>query len=346
MSNSQVDLSGATILAVDDTPANLDVLLPTLEAEGYEVFVAVTGESALEIALRTPPGLILLDVMMPGIDGYETCRRLRAQAALAAIPVLFLTARTDVQGIIEGFAAGGNDYVTKPFNQMEVLSRIRTHLERAKFAAELVALNEHLESLVVERSRQLELKARELEGLDRITQRLLSSHRLEDILELILQVLGDTMPLGRAAVYLRQEDGLQAEAALGFDGSGMLVQRDRLVQLSLNAEHHRALEEVAKANRATHVVTPGDGAPAFAVVPVLKGETQLGLLWVEKPVGQGGVNDEELQILDSFALQATVAINDARIRQDPTEWGDELDEVIEINEEELDFFDSGDPAQR
>lgn len=134
MTRPTIDLSGAKILAVDDIPENLDILLETLEDSGYEVLVATSGEQALEVAPNARPEAILLDVMMPGIDGYETCRRLKAQPQFEDVPVLFLTARDDIEGVIEGFTAGGVDYIVKPFRKEEVLVRVRTHIERDRYA--------------------------------------------------------------------------------------------------------------------------------------------------------------------------------------------------------------------
>lgn len=117
------------ILIVDDVPENLDILSRSLEQQAYNVLVATSGEMALKVADRTRPDLILLDIMMPGIDGFETCRRLKASADTQDIPVIFLTAWDDSDGLLEGFRAGGVDYITKPFQKEEVLIRIRTHLQ-------------------------------------------------------------------------------------------------------------------------------------------------------------------------------------------------------------------------
>ena len=119
MVTPSTDLTGSFILVVDDVPANLDVLIEILEEEGFRISVATSGERALRVVSQTRPDLILLDVMMPGIDGYETCRMLKAHEKTAGIPVIFLTARDDPQAIRHGFEAGGADYVTKPFNKAE-----------------------------------------------------------------------------------------------------------------------------------------------------------------------------------------------------------------------------------
>ena len=116
------------ILVVDDTPANIQTLVATLQAKGYQLSVATTGRQALEVVGRVRPDLILLDVMMPEMDGFETCRRLKASEASRDIPVIFLTARTETEDIVRGFELGAVDYVAKPFNAHELVARVHTHL--------------------------------------------------------------------------------------------------------------------------------------------------------------------------------------------------------------------------
>lgn len=116
------------ILVVDDTLRNIQILDAILEKEGYRINVATNGPQALEIVKRARPHLILLDVMMPEMDGFEVCRRLKADETSRDIPVIFLTARTETEDLVEGFEVGAVDYVTKPFNSTELLVRVRTHL--------------------------------------------------------------------------------------------------------------------------------------------------------------------------------------------------------------------------
>ncbi|MFC1976210.1 response regulator [Chloroflexota bacterium] len=118
----------ATILAVDDNLTNLQLLFDYLEKLGFKTLVASDGEMAILQAERTQPDLILLDVMMPGIDGFETCRRLKANRATQEIPVIFMTARSDTESKVKGFRVGAVDYVAKPFQQEEVLARMTTHI--------------------------------------------------------------------------------------------------------------------------------------------------------------------------------------------------------------------------
>ncbi len=116
------------ILIVDDTPANIQVLSSTLKEKGYQISVATNGTQALDLVARMKPDLILLDVIMPGMDGFETCRHLKQSAETSGIPVIFLTARTDTVDIVRGFEMGAVDYVAKPFNAHELLARVNTHL--------------------------------------------------------------------------------------------------------------------------------------------------------------------------------------------------------------------------
>ena len=157
--------TGDSILVVDDTPTNVKVLLEMLSREGYRVLVAREAESALEQARYALPLIILLDVMMPGMDGFEACRRLKASPATADIPVIFMTALSDLEDKVKGFEAGGADYVVKPFEHEEVLARVRTLVTMRKLQLEQARLNETLEHRVEERTAELKNALREIETL-------------------------------------------------------------------------------------------------------------------------------------------------------------------------------------
>lgn len=121
-----------TVLIVDDVPQNLAVLHDTLDESGYRVIVATRGAAALERASQSQPDIILLDAVMPGMDGFEVCRALRADPSTRDIPVIFMTGLTESEDVVRGFDAGGNDYITKPVRPHEVLARIAAHLDRAQ----------------------------------------------------------------------------------------------------------------------------------------------------------------------------------------------------------------------
>ncbi|WP_213880209.1 response regulator [Pseudomonas sp. dw_358] len=124
--------SKGTILIVDDAPDNLALLSDALDDAGYRVLVALDGNSALNRIQRRRPDLILLDALMPGLDGFDTCRRIKANAGSADIPVLFMTALTESEHVVKGFEAGAIDYVTKPIECNEVLARVASHLRTAR----------------------------------------------------------------------------------------------------------------------------------------------------------------------------------------------------------------------
>jgi putative two-component system response regulator len=122
-------MSHPRVLVVDDTPKNIQLLASVLKANGYEVGFAVDGYKALEALQRERYDLVLLDVMMPGMDGFTVCRKIKEDPALQPIPVIFTTALNDTESIVKGFEVGGADYITKPFNTVELLARVRSQIQ-------------------------------------------------------------------------------------------------------------------------------------------------------------------------------------------------------------------------
>ncbi|MGA0556867.1 sigma-54-dependent transcriptional regulator [Larkinella sp. VNQ87] len=157
--------AGRTILIVDDMPNNISVLFETLSRFDYKVLVARDGKSAIEQARLAHPDLILLDIMMPGMDGFETCRRLKHDDQLRSIPVLFMTALSETMDKVNGFNMGAVDYITKPFQLQEVISRINTHLELRRLQRDLEEANTRLEARVAERTESLAKALSEVESL-------------------------------------------------------------------------------------------------------------------------------------------------------------------------------------
>src|SRR5580765_5787803 len=135
----------ASILIVDDTPANLQVLAGMLKDRGYKVRPVPSGKLALLAARRDPPDLILLDINMPDMNGYEVCEHLKADELLGGIPVIFISALTEPLDKVKAFAIGGVDYLTKPFQMEELHARVETHLKLRRLQIELEENNQHLE---------------------------------------------------------------------------------------------------------------------------------------------------------------------------------------------------------
>lgn len=173
-----------TILVVDDNLNNLDFLFDLLDSHDYEVLFATDGKSALERLNHAKPDIILLDVMMPGIDGFETCIELKKNEKTKDIPVIFMTALTDISSIVKGFQAGAVDYITKPIRQEEVLARIKTHLTIKNLQNELKLKNEKLEKLLDKEKENNKLKSKILSIASHDVRTPLSSIYLSaDILE-------------------------------------------------------------------------------------------------------------------------------------------------------------------
>ena len=215
MTDSDNELEGARILLVDDTPANLGVLVELLESEGCNISMAPSGPVALRLASQAPPDLILLDVVMPDMDGYEVCRRLKADPATSQIPVLFVTAQDLTEHIVNGFDVGGLDYITKPFRAQEVLARVHAHLAVSRLTRQLTAKNQELEQ-----------KYRELE--DEIAQRQALKGQLSMISEREAQHWGLEGFIGQSPtmerifkeIRLMQESAATSVLITGESGTG------------------------------------------------------------------------------------------------------------------------------
>lgn len=149
------DELGSNILIVDDTPANLRLLAGMLGEEGYRVRPVPNGRLALQSAAADPPDLILLDINMPEMDGYETCRRLKADPVLKTIPVIFVSALSETLDKVKAFGAGAVDYITKPFQVEEVLARVETHLINRQLHRQLEIHNRNLQALVADQVREI-----------------------------------------------------------------------------------------------------------------------------------------------------------------------------------------------
>jgi adenylate cyclase len=234
------------ILIADDSPSNRDILQTRLAVQGYELLTATNGEEALEIARESQPDLILLDVMMPKLDGFEVCRRLKADSSLPLIPVILVTAKTDSKDIVAGLEAGGDEYLTKPVDQAALVARIKSMLrikalhdtvqeQAAQVQAQAVQLSEWNRTLEQRVSEQL----RELERIGRLKrflspqiaelivsskdERILESHRRE-ITVLFCDLRGFTAFSETAAPeevmgILQEFHGAMGELIFRFEGT-------------------------------------------------------------------------------------------------------------------------------
>lgn len=205
------------ILIVDDNPTNLELLLDFLEKSGFKVLVSEDGISAVEMAEYASPDLILLDVLMPEIDGFETCRRLKSNPATHNIPVIFLTALADKIDQVTGLNLGAVDYITKPLAHDEVLARVKIHLRLQNLTKKLTEQNERLEAEISER-KQAEQKIREQAALLDITTDAIIVQDLNNQIRFWNQ--------GSEHLY-----GWQQEEAIARNSNKLLYHPDTLFQL-------------------------------------------------------------------------------------------------------------------
>lgn len=178
--NRDTARSAPLVLVVDDVKNNVTILTEILRRSGYDTYAALSGDQALKYAAKRVPDLVLLDIMMPEMDGFETCRRMKDIPGMAEVPIIFVTAKTQPESITEAYDIGGVDYIVKPYSRAEVLARISTHLELKRAKEALQDANEILEQRVEERTERLSEALRTLEQENAIRRR--AEGRLEEML--------------------------------------------------------------------------------------------------------------------------------------------------------------------
>ncbi len=212
--------SEGTVLVVDDLAANRDLLRQTLEPLGYEILTAPDGETALKAALRSQPDVILLDVLMPGLDGFETCRRLKQVQATCTIPVVFITARDDSAAVIEGFRAGGVDYLIRPFQAAEVVARVRTHLNQRRMTRDLQARDEQLRAMDERFVREQQRREQAEASLERVDAQLSLLSQQEARRWGVEALVGRSPPIARLLAEIRKIQTLPSTPVLVIGESG------------------------------------------------------------------------------------------------------------------------------
>ncbi|MCC0178676.1 response regulator [Waterburya agarophytonicola K14] len=306
--NSSIDDSSqtsATILIVDDTPNNLQVLFSYLETAGFKVLLAENGTSALQIANSQIPDLILLDVLMPNIDGFETCSRLKAQVSTREIPVIFLTALSETVNKVRGFQVGGVDYITKPTQQEEVLARIQTHLNLQRMRHTLARQNKELQQT-------LDFEA----SVRRITDKTRDSLNENFCLQVATQELATVLNLGSCQVELYDFEQVTATIACEYNSTLPACQGEtrqvgdfpELYQQLLQKYPLQLVEAIPQFNPQGIQVTR-------LACPIFDDRTIMGNLWGLRPPGEV-FTPLEIRLMQQAASQCAIAIRQARLYAD------------------------------
>jgi uroporphyrinogen decarboxylase len=314
----------AVILIVDDVPANLHVLSQMLTQAGYKTRAVTDGELALETAQKSQPDIILLDVNMPGMDGYETCRRLKAEPPTRSIPVIFLSALGDVEDKVRAFEVGGVDYMTKPFQAEEVVARVETHLAIHRLQMQLEETNQEL-SLRLEELTRLQTAEREqrvlAETLRDTIAAINSTLDYDEVLDLILENLARVMPHDTANIALLDENGyVQIKRARGYQARGL---QDYMLSFRQPYEHFIFWRKVVGSRLpliVPDVLEDEDWVAAeemfwersYACAPIVNQGKVIGLLNLESAT-PNFFSPVQIGRLQTFADQAAVAIEKARL---------------------------------
>ncbi|HEY9673574.1 MAG TPA: adenylate/guanylate cyclase domain-containing protein [Waterburya sp.] len=215
MSSNQTGLLRGEILVVDDTPDNLRLLSTMLTEQGYTVRKALSGQMALMAAQTVLPDLIVLDINMPGMNGYEVCTQLKAEAQTREVPVIFISALDDVWDKVKAFSVGGVDYISKPFHREEVLARVENQLKIRSLALQLQSQNSQLQQEICDRIKaeeSMRLLAEREKLLSQIAQRIRQSLDLEEILTRTVSEVRQFLQTDRVVIYQLEPDGSGAIA--------------------------------------------------------------------------------------------------------------------------------------
>lgn len=314
----------ADILLVDDTPENLRVLSQMLTTFGYKARAVTDGGLALTVAQAAPPDLIMMDVNMPTMDGYEACERLKADERTNKIPVIFLSAMGEVEDKVRAFKAGGVDYVTKPFQIDEVLARLETHLSIRRLQMQLEAANQLLAARLDELSlaqaaeRQQRLLA---ETLVKTTAAINGSLDYNEVLDLILENMANVVPHDTANIALLDKNGtVQILRARGYKQRGL---QNYVLSLQyplqrfptwLKTARNRTIEIIQDTQLEPDWVTIPEMAwcRSHACVPIISKDQVIGFLNMDSSI-PGYFIQEQVNRLRTFADQAAVAIEKARL---------------------------------
>jgi signal transduction histidine kinase len=304
MPNSPTPPTKYTLLLVDDTPMNLGVLSEYLENAGFKIVAARDGESGLKRAQYARPDVILLDVMMPGMDGFETCRRLKADPATRDIPVIFMTALAGVEDKVKGFATGAVDYVTKPLQQEEVLARVSTHLK------------------IRDLTRSLQKRTQQLEASQLIAERIASLLNLTELLAAVAELIQVRFGYYFVGIWLANDDQtqLQLQAESCFDATLALGQGYALPVAAdyLATQAYRsgqlALSHQVKSDPRLQPLRPLAATQAEMCLLLKFAGDNLGVLDLHSEDPQAFGADEHAA-LQTMANQIAIALRNARLYQ-------------------------------
>ncbi len=311
------------ILIVDDIPANLSILTKILRQEGYHVRPALNGELALKAVQKSLPDLILLDIMMPGINGYHVCQELKVNERTRDIPILFISALDDPMEKVKAFEMGGVDFITKPFHAREVLARVNTQLQLQQMRRQLQAQNARLRQEVQEREqtgRILQQRNRELVLVNQVGQLFSSSLQLDEVLETALSEIQRLLDTFSTSFWLLdpETDELVCMHAKGSGSESLVnVRLSNGQGISGWAVTHNEIilvDDLDADERHAKQVTrqTGSSLRSMMSIPLRAAGTVIGVLNLVDPRIAHFTRDD-VTFLEPIAAEAAIAIENARL---------------------------------
>lgn len=306
------------ILVVDDIADNLKVVGNMLEQEGYGVTFAMNGKQAIERVQTAQPDLILLDLMMPGMDGLQVCQILKAEPTVAEIPVIFLTANHEQENLLKAFNAGAVDYLTKPFVFPELLARVRTHLELRSAKLELSRINNLLEQKVQQRTAQLQ-QALNFEAIAKnIIERVRDSLDESQILATVVEELVSPLNLDRCQTGIY--DLVAETSTIQYEYSPSLP--STLKTVCSFEQLQEIYQQLIGGNSVQFSKLPDTQRQLLKSVSILacplKDERQtIGDLWLYR-LNREAFSEDEIRLVEQVAAACAIAIRQARLYQAAT----------------------------
>lgn len=344
----------ATVLVVDDIPENLQVLSQTLEQQGWEVCIANSGTIALTRITDIMPDLVLLDIHMPGLNGYEVCAQIKANPRVQHIPVIFISAINDVLDKVKAFQVGGADYITKPFQLDETLARInhqlklavlqheleqqslalQTEIQERKQVENLLAqLNADLEQQVETRTAQLQLAYNFEATLKRITDRVRDSLDEHQVIQAAVEELARAVGATgcNAALY----DLNQQISTVRYEYTDSLSSfQGRVLQMRNAAEIYAQLLQGQSFQFCSLAPHPERGQATLMACPIIENAHVIGDLWLIRQ-SEKTFNEQEIRLVQQVANQCVIALRQARLYQAAQAQVEELERLNRLKDDFL-----------
>jgi signal transduction histidine kinase len=296
------------ILVVDDDLPGLRLLSNLLAEHGYEVRSARDGSTALMMVAAEPPDMVLLDILMPGMDGFQICEQLKAKPASRDIPVLFISARDEVKYIIKGFEVGGVDYINKPYKTEEVLARIKTHLIISKLRSSLVE------------------RLKELSALHHISRTIATTRELTQALEVICQTITNLFEVRLTFIALQGDGEAELKGLVGYERTGGTISLARAESTLLDFSILPGLLADEKSTVLTclqclplreplHKYVWDNNLQSGLIVPLISRGVSLGILILAKDESGSTFDEHEIEISETIAVDIAARIENDRLTE-------------------------------